>query len=475
MAQLMRKSITVRTSLLFTLLAAVVFAFMGLVIRASVSHHFSEQDSSALEGKLELIRHILLTNESGDAERLRRQLGDALVGHHDLSVRIRHSGGPELFSSGHASIPDAVLQKTYVFPAKGALPLLTWSSEDATYRAVAVRVLTPNPPQSWEISIAVDTRHHAEFLTVFERELLVIGAGGLLLMAVLGWLATRRGLRPVQHMAHVAEGISAQRLQDRLPATDVPVELQPLARAFNEMLDRLEDSLRRLSDFSSDLAHELRTPINNLMTQTQVSLAKPRSAEEYREVMYSNLEEFERLARMIADMLFLAKADNGLIIPHQEPVNLRQEIEAVFEFYDALAAEKTVALSLQGNAIVTGDPLMLRRAISNLVSNAVRHSLPATTVTVRLVTEQEMVCLVVENTGDSITHDQLDRVFDRFYRADASRRRSDEGAGLGLAITRSIVRAHRGQITVASNEGKTRFQVTLPITPAPLEATGVRD
>lgn len=463
MMRLSRKSITVRTSLLFTLLAAVVFAVMGLVIRASVNHHFSEQDRSALEGKLELIRHVLLTTPSSDGDaRVRRMLGDALVGHHDLSVRVRRLPGNEIFASGHTPIPDRVLQEARVLAPKSVLPLLTWMSDGVIYRALSVRLSSEDATQKWVISIAIDTSHHTDFLTVFERELLLIGAGGLFLMAGLGWLATRRGLRPVQNMARVAEGISAQRLQERLPAEDVPIELQPLARAFNEMLDRLGDSLGRLSAFSSDLAHELRTPVNNLMTQTQVSLAKPRTADEYREVMYSNLEEFERLARMIADMLFLAKADNGLIIPHRESVDLRLEIEAVFEFYEALASEKSVSLRLQGEAVVMGDPLMLRRAISNLVSNAVRHSQPATTLLVRLVSDPQATRLYVENTGDVIAAEQLGRVFDRFYRADASRQRSDEGVGLGLAITRSIIRAHRGDVTVTSGEGRTSFQVCLP-------------
>lgn len=461
MIQLSRKSITVRTSLLFTLLAAVVFVVMGFVIRASVNHHFSEQDRTTLEGKLELVRHILLTTP-GDGARIRRQMGDALIGHHDLSVLVREASGETLFAAGHATIPDSVLQEARPLVSKTLLPLLTWSEDGVAYRAVGVNIATDEPDQNWVVSIAVDTRHHAEFLAVFERELLLIGAGGLFLMASLGWLATRRGLRPVQKMARVAEGISAQRLQERLPADNVAVELQPLARAFNEMLDRLGDSLTRLSEFSSDLAHELRTPINNLMTQTQVSLAKPRTADEYREVMYSNLEEFERLARMIADMLFLAKADNGLMIPHRVPVDLRQEVKAVFDFYDALAAEKSVSLKLQGDAAVMGDPLMLRRAISNLVSNAVRHSQPNTAVNVRLVSDPPATRMIVENTGDVIAPEQLERVFDRFYRADASRQRSEEGAGLGLAITRSIIKTHKGEITVSSGEGKTCFHINLP-------------
>lgn len=459
----MNKSITVRTSLLFTLLAAVVFLIMGFVIRASVNHHFSEQDRTALEGKVELIRHVLLNAPPPmDNPRIPRQLADALVGHHDLSVRVKDASGHDLFVTGHTAIPESVLQQAQPLNSRVMPPLLAWSENGDIYRAVAVEIMSNDPARHWVVSIATDTRHHAEFLAAFERELMLIGGGGLLLMATLGWMVTRRGLHPVQHMAQVAEGISAQRLQERLEVDEIAIELQPLARAFNEMLDRLGDSLDRLSGFSSDLAHELRTPINNLMTQTQVSLAKPRSADEYREVMYSNLEEFERLARMIADMLFLAKADHGLMIPHRETVDLRQEIEAVFEFYDALAAEKSVSLKLSGQATVKGDPLMLRRAISNLVSNAVRHSQPNSVIEVRLTSSPQAITLGVENTGDAIPPEQLGRVFDRFYRADVSRQRSDEGAGLGLAITRSIARAHKGEVTVVSEGNRTRFLISLP-------------
>lgn len=202
----------------------------------------------------------------------------------------------------------------------------------------------------------------------------MVGGIGLLLVMGLGWLAVQRGLRPVTKMAEVAQGISAQRLQERLEVDVVPQELRPLARSFNAMLDRLADSLTRLSDFSSDLAHELRTPINTLMTQTQVSLSRPRTADEYREILYSNLEEYERMARMTSDMLFLAKADHGLVVPSREPIDLRSEVEALIEFYDALAAEKAIQLRTSGDARICGDRLMIRRAIGNLLSNAIRHS-----------------------------------------------------------------------------------------------------
>ena len=194
------------------------------------------------------------------------------------------------------------------------------------------------------VGVALDFAAHHAFMAVFYEILWLAIAAGILSTAMLGWFAARRGLAPIRDMTNVAQSITASRLHDRLPTAALPMELVDLAAAFNGMLSRLEDSFRRLSEFSSDLAHELRTPIGSLMTQTHVALSRTRSAEEYREVLYSNSEEYERLARMIADMLFLAKSDHGLIAPRSEPVDLAIEVRELFEFYDALAEDQGVGL-----------------------------------------------------------------------------------------------------------------------------------
>ncbi len=453
------KSLTTRTSLWFTLMAAGVLAVMGLVIQISVQRHFHDLDRDALQGKLELVRHVLRNATPSQEAAIRADLADALVGHHDLLVRIRQPSGSDFLSAGHAVIPDVLLAAA----SSDQKPVLQeWNANDTRYRVLTARITATAPGGFWTVAIATDTRHHSDFMTAFNRELLLIGFGGLVLMAGLGRLVTRRGLRPVEDMAQVAARISAQRLDERLPLERIPVELQPLALAFNGMLDRLGDSLQRLSAFSSDLAHELRTPINNLMTQTQVSLSRPRQADEYREILYSNLEEFERLGRMIADMLFLAKADNGLMVPTLQPVNLRAEAEALVEFYDALAADGGLHLQVEGEGRVAGDALMLRRAVSNLLSNAIRHAEAGSTIRIRMEPDGDHVRLLISNTGTEIAPQHLPRLFDRFFRVDDSRQRQDEGAGLGLAITRSIVRAHHGEISAASGNRTTTFTITLP-------------
>jgi two-component system heavy metal sensor histidine kinase CusS len=457
-------SITVRTSLLFTLLAAAVFLAMGLLIRNSVSRHFEELDRDQLEGKLVLIRHIL-AEAPGNGARMTPRLADALVGHPDLSVRISTQDGNPFFASGPAAMPATLLQQAT--SSTEATAIYNWREDNGmAYRGLATRLELPASAASYRIAVAVDTHHHQEFLATFERELGLTGLLGLTLMGLLGWFAARRGLRPVQTMAQVAEGITAQRLQQRLDLAAVPTELLPLAASFNAMLARLADSVERLSGFSSDLAHELRTPISNLMTQTQVALSKPRAAEEYRDILHSNLEEFERLARMITDMLFLAKADHGLVVPHQERVDLRREVEALFEFYEAVAAEKAVQLMVEGAGVVHGDRLMLQRALGNMLSNAIRHSTGGEKVSITLHQQASQLSIAVKNQGDLIAAEHLPRLFDRFYRADAARQRRDEGVGLGLAITRSIVQAHKGTVEVTSHEGRTVFTLVLPVGPS---------
>jgi two-component system heavy metal sensor histidine kinase CusS len=245
----------------------------------------------------------------------------------------------------------------------------------------------------------------------------------------------------------------------------MPGELKVLVNSFNHMICRLDDSFTRLSNFSADIAHELRTPITNLITQTQVALGKSRSLDEYRELLYSNLEEQERLAKMVNDMLWLAQSEHGLLKPIWEPLNLEQEMRELFDFFEALAEEKRIELAFQGTALhIRGDRSMLRRAISNILSNALRYTPAGKTIKVKVEPENEAyVRLSVENPGPMISAEHLAKIFDRFYQVDPSRQRLSGGAGLGLAIARSIVEAHDGHIDAYSDHNVTRFTIIFPI------------
>lgn len=458
-----RVSITLRLTVLFASVSTVVLLALGYLIGAAVEQHFVEQDMAVLTGKLALTRHALARVKSAqDLVSIPQQLDDSLVGHHGLAVVVVAPDGQILFATNGAEFPHAMLGK----PIKTDIPqLIVWNTaQNKPFRGIAAQMpigIKDVPPAI--VGVATDISHHEQFMTNFRTTLWSFVVLASLLTGFLGWLAVRRGLLPLQAMRQKAEGITAQRLDARLAVDAVPVELAELAGTLNAMLSRLEASFRRLSDFSSDLAHEFRTPISNLMTQTQVMLSWPRTPEEYREVLASNVEEFERLSRMIADMLFIAKADEGRIVPSRETLELAPLISDLAEFHRLVADDKGVSVSCEGNGSIHGDPLMIRRAISNLLSNAIRHASAGGRVTVAIrAQETEGVAVDVTNTGETILAEHLMRLFDRFYRSDPSRTGEGMHSGLGLAIVKSIVEAHGGKVSVVSEDGVTCFSLVFP-------------
>jgi two-component system heavy metal sensor histidine kinase CusS len=229
------------------------------------------------------------------------------------------------------------------------------------------------------------------------------------------------------------------------------------------MLQRIDDGYRQLQDFTGDLAHEMRTPVATLLGRTQVALSQARSAEELREVLEGNEEELERLARLISDMLFVAQSDHDAVTLQREPVDLVAEAQRVAEYISLVADEKQVRLQVQGNAPpLDADRLLVQRAITNLLSNAVRHAFDGSCIDVTVGTGGGRVTLAVTNEGEPIAAAHLDRLFDRFWRGDAGRGRREGGTGLGLAIVRSIMAAHEGSVQVRSDARSTTFTLAFP-------------
>ena len=452
-------SLGARLAWLYSLAAAGVFALAGALIEGSVEQHFVEQDMEVMEGKLALARETLgALRTRTELAALPERIEEALIGYHGLELQIARASGAVLFTtiSPPAAISGLPLAKGQIIPHKIAV-----GGVEMRGFSVAVPTAIPGEPPL-VLSLAVDIEHHEHFLRSFRRSLALVVGAAILLVALLSGLITRRSLKPLRDLAHLAGQISASRLAERLRVEKLPRELDELADSFNAMLERLEASFVRLSEFSSDLAHELRTPIANLTTQTQVLLTRERSPDEYREVLFSNLEEFERLSRMVSDMLYLAKADNGLMLPRREDLALAAEADALIDYFEALATEKGLKLVRVGEARVLADPLMIRRALANLLANAIRHADPDSRVELELAEDGEVARICLRNRGEVIAAEHLPRLFDRFYRVDPARVRASDGAGLGLAITRSIVEAHGGQIEVRSAERTTEFEIHLP-------------
>ena len=455
---MMRISLTARLSLLFMLAVTAVLVLAGLSFNHLSQHHFLQLDRQTLAEKLSATRNILgQLDDLQQFDRLRPQLRALLGAHRDITALILDAAGQPLFAEpGPLPVPAALANST-------STEVWQWQHHDHYFRGLSAAVTVPADSAPLRVVLLLDSTPHMHFFSAVQRWFWMALVLSALFSAGLGWLVARRGLLPLRQVTAVAASISAASLQERIPLAAVPLELQQLAASFNAMLARLDDAFMRLSNFSADIAHELRTPLSNLMTQTEVVLAQPRDSEAYQETLYANLDDCKRMARMIDDMLFLAKADNGLIVPEQQPVALDVEVEKLFEYYRLLADERGISLQLHGHAVVRGDVLMLHRALSNLLSNALRYTPAGASIQVELEQNANGSALRLSNPGPTIADEHLERLFDRFYRADPARREgSPHNAGLGLAITRSIIHAHQGQIHCTSVAGKTTFCVQFP-------------
>ncbi|MBV2131625.1 heavy metal sensor histidine kinase [Pseudomonas sp. MAP12] len=451
-----RLSLTARLGLLFMLALTGVLLAAGLTVQHLSRQHFEALDRHALLEKLHASQGILGSlADLDDFAALRPQLHTLLGAHQELRALILDSQGRVLFAEPF--LAD--------FPAELRQPggdLWTWQDGAHLLRGMTTRVPLLGRPEGLTLLLALDVTHHEAFFAALQRWFWIALGVCALLSTGLGWLVARGGLRPLREVTQVAATVSARSLKERIPEATLPVELRPLVSSFNGMLARLDDAFVRLSNFSADIAHELRTPLTQLMTHTEVVLSRARSLEEYQDALYGNLEDLKQMARMIDDMLFLAKADNGLIMPEHKLLALHELAEQLLDYYRLLADDRNITLQLDGTGMIDGDAGMLRRALSNLLSNALRYTPVGGCIRVRIANSCGQVLLGVENPGPSIPVEHLGRLFDRFYRADPARREGGN-AGLGLAITRSIVEAHRGSIRCESAGGVTRFELVFPI------------
>lgn len=454
-----RRSLTFRLASLFVVVTACLLIGLGSLTLVATNRHFLELDETYLRDKgflvQEIARHACCSQDLTDS--LRSAVGTQT----GLSFELREDG-QSIYRSPGFEAPASTRSNLASAPAGS---ILQWDIANRQLRGLLVSLPLAGDTTSgrYEALLALDTEHHDHFMATFRSLMWIYVALAIALGAILGWWATRRGLTPLRPIIYKARHITASHLSDRIPIQNVPTELEPLTHTLNQMLERLEIDFRRLSDFSADLAHELRTPISNMLIQAQVTLGKRREPEQYQEILLSTVEELERLSHMITDMLYLAKTENHLETPKQSEIALEIQASELLEFYELMAEEKQVELHLSGKGTVRGDRIMIRRAISNLLSNAIRHAYKHTKVTVSIEVRPLQTILSVSNQGDVIPQNIAPRLFDRFFRADDSRSHPGlEGAGLGLAITKAVMLAHSGSISVESHSLQTVFRLIFP-------------
>lgn len=313
----------------------------------------------------------------------------------------------------------------------------------------------------YTVDFSSDAKFGRQWVVVFVVLTLVAGS----LVAAGTYWHVRRGLRPLRDLAAQTRAISPRRLDQRLHLDDPAEELLPWVEQFNELMARLEQAVQQLEAFNADVAHELRTPLAALIGHTEVALSRERPAEELRETLISGLEEAQRLSAMVNDMLFLSQADRGASARRGAPASLAALASQVVEFHEAMAEEAGVAARVEGDAQVAVDEPLVKRALSNLLCNAVRYAPRGSALVVRIAPEDAgQVRVEVENAGETIAPQHLPRLFDRFFRADAARPDSQSHHGLGLAIVAAIARMHAGRPLAESADGRTRVGFTLHAT-----------
>lgn len=435
----------------FTLAAALLLCCGLVVLYLIVVRHAFEEDNVFLRDRIAALRADL-KNISGP-EAMQEQLKLPRSGNMTYWIRLLDATGRTL-----AETPGMnELLPSGVFPKSRADGVIDTPRDHRTPGRLFSLSTTRGPAQerSYIIQVGQDRTVDEQFTQEFGALLGVVLVFGIFLSAMIATTVTKRGLRPLAEMTRSFKRVGPTHLHERVPPTGWPRELQPLAAAFDDMLDRLETSFTRLSQFSADIAHEIRTPVANIRGEAEVALTRPRTSAEYREVIESNVAECERLSGIIDNLLFLARAEAAERSIQTTLFNGREEIEKIAAFYQTIAEEQQIVIECDGEGKVFADPLLFGRAISNLVENALRFTPVRGRIQISIEANTGASKIFVSDNGCGIPPQHLAKVFDRFYRVDSSR--SSHGAGLGLALVKSIAELHEGsaEITSEINHGTT--------------------
>jgi two-component system heavy metal sensor histidine kinase CusS len=430
-------SIQASLSRWFALQTLVGLSAVCAVIYALTAWSFQLKQESEFERHVELVVHLLQEPRSESQQlALHHKLDDFFRSHNDIGIVL------------HAD-----KRAVYEFKPADSATRWRWISTDLS----GVPQLGADP----KLWLGVDVREDEKLLHRLGLTLLGVAVLGSMLVSLTGVMLVRRGLRPLQRLAVQLAATGPEFANRRIDPRTYALELVPWIEQFNAVLERAEQAYRQLEAFNADVAHELRTPLANMIAEVEVELARPRTPRALQDALISNLEETRRLSAIVTDMLFLSKADRGATARRSEPVSLAAQVSAVAEFHEAELEQAGLRVEVLGDAMVRIDVSLVRRALSNLLSNAVRYATPETVIEIRIDAPQDAVWLRVSNRGAAVAADALPHLFKRFFRAERSRSRSSAHHGLGLAIVAAIARMHGGETSARSAGGTTEISFSV--------------
>jgi heavy metal sensor kinase len=454
------KSLRIRLALWYGALLAVCLGAFSVAVYASFSAFVHAELDRRVHEDIELAARALIVAPDGQVSWpggfLGKEIDEEQGGGHWLEV---WSGGLRLLGTG--TLPYVALGPPSTGTRVDGASSVSLTS--GRVRVLSEEVRLNGIPFVVRAVLSEEGAHRqirslGNQLIAFSLSVLVLGGFGGLVLA-------RQALAPLARMAEHARRITAEDLHERLSPDDVGVELNQVRDAFNETLERLERAFVELRRFTADASHELRTPLTALRSVGEVGLRGARTAEEYRDVIGTMLEEVDRLSRLADELLTLARAEAGQRRLRREPVDLAALAADVVENLGVLAEERaqTLETRVDGPVTVTGDRLALRQALLNLVDNAIKYAPDGTRVTVRAVSTGTYAVLEVVDEGPGIAAEHREKVFERFYRVDTSRSREMGGTGLGLSLVKWTAEAHGGSVSLASGpERGCTFRIVLP-------------
>jgi len=446
-------SITKRLTILSTLFSFLILFLSTGFLYWTLKDNLEKKDAKFLIEEIFELKSILLENSYDWAIIEKKIKGEEAINYKLKTKYYRRildeEGYPCLETTGMGEMISP-----HIFPEPEEIDYSDrgkkWQSKDRkTFLLMATQVENPQKSK-YVLQLAVDISQDENLITDYRGKIAWIFIVGILFSIGTNIAVARNGMRPLKEITKKAHRITASQLHERIHPEHWPKELNALANAFDEMLDRLEDSFNRLSQFSMNLAHELRTPINNLMGEAQVAISKVRTPQEYLQVLESSLEEYSRISRMIDNLLFLARSENKEIRLELVYFDVRQEIEAVVEFYEAVAQEQGVKVLCHGMGFLKADITLFRRMINNLLSNSLQYTPKGGIVTISIQQLEKQLHITVNDTGIGIDPKDLPYIFNRFFRAQSARLQYPQGMGLGLYMVKSIMNLHNGTVELES-------------------------
>jgi two-component system heavy metal sensor histidine kinase CusS len=455
----MKLSISQRLAAMFAIASFIMLAVLGFAMHGLLKRELELHQVSELQARWQMHKPMILRNDDAQHWQVVRSKFDGALAD-NTRVRVWVLSDDPRFRYGTQLAPtqaDSTAKDGF-----GHIQVEEHTNPMKTYIA-QVEGRGERPPV--RLMVGIDSTPFVETLRAFTVGLVALTVVGALGAAALGYYIAGFGLRPLERLSGEAQALSPGHLSRRLQTDTLAPELSKLADSFNGALARLEAAYQQLEAFNADVAHELRTPLGNLIGQTQVTLSRERNATELKESLHSNLEDLERLRAIVNDMLFLARADRGERAPNRVEVSIAQEVAHAVEYLEFIFEEAEVRVRIDGDAHASIETTLFRRAVCNLLQNAVQHAPRGAEIVVFVLQQPGAIRVSVQNTGPGIAREHLTRLFDRFYRVDSARSGSHENHGLGLAIVRAVAAMHGGTVFAESDDGATTIGFTVALTP----------